>query len=83
MKKTNDILKEFRAEIEKLYGKRLINVILYGSFARGEATEGSDIDLVVILEGEVKTRERDRPHDRYYYGHKPETWGFNIGLSSL
>lgn len=47
------VLGEFRAGIEKLYGKRLRNIILYGSWARGDAREGSDIDLAIILEGEV------------------------------
>jgi len=47
------ILKEFREKAEKLYGSRLKNIILYGSFARGQATEDSDIDIAVILEGEV------------------------------
>lgn len=47
------ILKDFRQNLEKLYGKRLKNIILYGSWARGQATEDSDIDLAVILEGEV------------------------------
>jgi predicted nucleotidyltransferase len=47
------ILREFREKAEKLYGKRLKNIILYGSWARGQATENSDIDIAVILEGEV------------------------------
>lgn len=47
------ILKEFREKTVKLYGQRLKNIILYGSYARGQATEDSDIDLAVILEGEV------------------------------
>jgi len=51
--KTKKILREFRAEVEKLYDKRLRNIILYGSWARGAATEDSDIDLLIILEGEV------------------------------
>jgi len=32
------ILDEFKEKIEKLYGKRLKNIILYGSYARGKAT---------------------------------------------
>jgi len=51
--KIKQILKEFREEVEKLYEKRLKDVILYGSWARGKATEDSDIDLLVVLEGEV------------------------------
>lgn len=50
---TEKIIKKFREEAEKLYGNRLKNIILYGSWARGQATEDSDIDLAVILEGEV------------------------------
>jgi predicted nucleotidyltransferase len=48
-----EILREFKTETEKLYGKRLKNVILFGSWARGDATEDSDIDLLVVLDGKV------------------------------
>ncbi len=62
--KIEEVLKEFRAEVEKLYGKRLRNIILYGSWARGEATESSDIDLVITLEGDViPGKEIDRMID--------------------
>jgi len=47
------ILKEFREGIERLYGKRLKKIILYGSCARGQATQDSDIDLAIVLEGDV------------------------------
>ena len=53
MKKISKVLKEFREEIEALYGKRLKNIILYGSCARDEDTEDSDIDMVVVLEGDI------------------------------
>jgi len=48
-----DILKEFREEVENLYESRLKSIILYGSWARGDATEDSDIDLLIVLEGKV------------------------------
>jgi len=48
-----DILKEFREGLDKLYQKKLKSIILYGSFARGDATEDSDIDVLVVLEGKV------------------------------
>jgi predicted nucleotidyltransferase len=55
------ILRDFREKTEKLYGSRLKNIILYGSFARGHATEDSDIDLAIVLEGNVTPgREIDR-----------------------
>ena len=47
------ILKEFRQKLEQVYGPRLKEIILYGSWARGTAAADSDIDLVVVLAGEV------------------------------
>lgn len=52
------MLEAFKKEIEKLYGKRLKKVILYGSYARGDATEDSDIDLLIVLEGKSNPRRR-------------------------
>jgi len=58
------ILREFRREIEKLYNNRLKGTILYGSWARGVATDGSDIDLLIILKGKVYPgKEIDRMID--------------------
>lgn len=62
--KIREIVEEFKKEIEKLYGDRLKNVILYGSWARGKATEDSDIDLLIVLEGKVISgKEIDRMID--------------------
>jgi len=62
--KIREILKEFREEIEKLYGKRLKRIILYGSWARGDATEESDIDVLIVLGGKViPGKEIDRVID--------------------
>lgn len=48
-----EALEEFKIKIEKLYGDKLKKVILYGSWARGDATDASDIDLLVVLEGKI------------------------------
>jgi predicted nucleotidyltransferase len=48
------ILKEFKQKIAELYGQRLKKVVLYGSYARGQANdEHSDIDLAIVIEGDV------------------------------
>ena len=55
---------EFRQALDKLYGERLKNVILFGSWARGEATDDSDIDVLVVLDRRVVPgKEIDRMID--------------------
>lgn len=41
-------LKLYVSELEKIYGEHLLNVILYGSYARGDYTEESDIDIMIL-----------------------------------
>jgi predicted nucleotidyltransferase len=63
-KNITEIIKEFKAQARNLYGQRLKDVVLYGSWARGEARPDSDIDLLIILDGEVTPgREIDRMID--------------------
>ena len=38
--------------MERIYGGMLEKVILYGSYARGEQTEDSDVDIAVFLNSE-------------------------------
>ncbi|MEW6572216.1 MAG: nucleotidyltransferase domain-containing protein [Bacillota bacterium] len=45
-----EVLKEFRQRVEEIYKERLKGILLYGSHARGEGREGSDIDLLVVLD---------------------------------
>lgn len=43
-------LKNFTETLDKTFGNRVFFIGLQGSYARGEATEISDIDVVVILD---------------------------------
>ena len=51
------IMKELRRGLEALYGPRLVRMVLYGSQARGEAELGSDIDVLIVLQGPVSPGE--------------------------
>ena len=58
------VLDELKTKLSRIYGDRLKKVILYGSWARGDATDDSDIDLLVVLEGDVSPgREIERMID--------------------
>ncbi|AQG78757.1 nucleotidyltransferase domain-containing protein [Spirosoma montaniterrae] len=46
------IVREFKAALQDLYGDRLREVVLYGSYARGDYHDESDIDLMVVLNDE-------------------------------
>jgi uncharacterized protein len=57
----NQALKELQQFLAAFYGERLRGLYLYGSYARGDFRSDSDIDVLVVLEGDVNpTREIDR-----------------------
>jgi predicted nucleotidyltransferase len=49
------LLNRLALELKKMYGERYRGLVLYGSYARGEADQGSDVDVLLLLEGEVNT----------------------------
>ena len=50
---TDELLQDMKARLKSAFGQRFQGVVLYGSEARGEATEDSDIDLLVLLEAPI------------------------------
>ena len=54
------IVAELREGLEELYGPRLERLVLFGSQARGDAAPDSDVDVLVVLHGEVRPVEEIR-----------------------
>ncbi len=47
--KIQAILEEIKVGTKHIFGSRLKGLLLYGSYARGDASSESDIDLMLIL----------------------------------
>ena len=50
-------LEELKQVLISLYGERLQGIYLYGSYARGSASDDSDIDVLIALKGDVNPYE--------------------------
>ena len=46
----SEIINQFVAEVNKILGDRVKKIILYGSYARGDFNEGSDIDIMILTD---------------------------------
>lgn len=44
-----NLLNGYVAELQNIYGCHLKSVILYGSYARGDFTKESDVDIMILL----------------------------------
>ena len=45
------ITSELRTELVRLYGARLRELYLFGSYSRGEQSAESDLDILIVLDG--------------------------------
>ena len=42
-------MSEYANDIQRLLGNDLSKIVLYGSYARGDQTENSDVDLMILV----------------------------------
>ena len=54
----SDVMQEFAKSVRKILGNSLDSVIVYGSYARGDYSELSDIDVMLLVSlGEEEIKE--------------------------
>ena len=54
------VLRELQTGLRKLYGKSAPAILLYGSYARGQAHKDSDIDILLIYQKDIRPGEEIR-----------------------
>lgn len=79
----NVILDKFVDGAKKIFGNRLKKIILYGSYARGDYSKHSDIDIMILtdLNNDEMGEYQDKIWD-YAYDIESEI-GFVVSLSVL
>ncbi|MBQ3474567.1 MAG: nucleotidyltransferase domain-containing protein [Bacilli bacterium] len=49
-KEINTIINDFTKKVNEALGDRVKKIILYGSYARGDFSESSDIDIMILTD---------------------------------
>ena len=58
-----ELMAEFKQHCQDCYGDRLVELLLFGSFARGDFHPTSDIDVLGIIKDLDRKRDRDLTSD--------------------
>jgi predicted nucleotidyltransferase len=53
----SNILKDLKRDLKEALGEKLSEVILFGSYSRGDFTQYSDIDLLILIDCELGKEE--------------------------
>jgi len=59
-RQTQTAVEELRDRLSRLYGERFQRTVVFGSRARGDALPDSDVDVLVVLGGDVRPFEEIR-----------------------
>lgn len=58
--KTPVIISELKESLKSIFGDKLKEIILFGSYARQDQNEGSDMDIMVLLDMEEEEIKKYR-----------------------
>ena len=67
-----NLIGQYIEEIKKIYGSHVRQIILYGSYARGDFRPDSDIDIMILLD------LSDMDIKQYRHELSDETFDFNM-----
>ena len=59
-----NIIYRFSQELRRILGDKLTKIIVYGSYARGDFRENSDIDIMILVK---MSDEEIKNEDQYEY----------------
>ena len=48
-KMMQDVIEQYVEAVKKIYGSHVRQIILYGSYARGDFRQDSDIDIMILV----------------------------------
>jgi predicted nucleotidyltransferase len=57
------LLRDFKSDLRAAIGGRIEDIILFGSYSRGDFTEYSDIDLLILAKGRLSKEETQKIDD--------------------
>ena len=79
--KINEITEKVTDAARKSLGEKLDQVILYGSYARGDYNEESDVDIMILADIPLRDRELERKKIRALLNHIDLEYDLLISLN--
>ncbi|OIN56182.1 nucleotidyltransferase domain-containing protein [Arsenicibacter rosenii] len=76
----NSINSDVTHMLKQLYGDRLASIILYGSYARGDFQEDSDVDYLVLLEDHTVSPHKEVSRYSSVLSHYVENTSVDVSI---
>ena len=77
----NNILKKFEQKAKDIFGEKLESIVLFGSYARGDFDEESDIDILILADMSSEELASYRGHIDTLCGDL--LWEYGIVVSAI
>ena len=61
------VLIRIKEHLTRIYGNRIKRVVVYGSFAKGEADEESDVDIAVVVADKLSPNKVEKNLDELLF----------------